>query len=139
MDSSQFRDAAKGAIDESRLLLSYVRASTNAVQVAKYYDTLEERPVLPSVKPGYLRPLLPSSTPEEGESWETIQADIDRVIMPGLTHWQSPKFMAFFPCNSSFEAMIGDMYSGAFNAAAFNWTDTRSDTGSTTRTRNVNP
>ncbi|KAG9194870.1 aromatic-L-amino-acid/L-tryptophan decarboxylase [Alternaria panax] len=105
MDSSQFREAAKGAIDE----------------IAKYYDTLEERPVLPSVKPGYLRPLLPSSTPEEGESWETIQADIDRVIMPGLTHWQSPKFMAFFPCNSSFEAMIGDMYSGAFNAAAFNW------------------
>jgi aromatic-L-amino-acid decarboxylase len=41
--------------------------------------------------------------------------------MPGLTHWQSPKFMAFFPCNSSFPAMIGDMYSGAFNAAAFNW------------------
>lgn len=41
--------------------------------------------------------------------------------MPGLTHWQSPKFMAFFPCNSSFEAMLGEMYSGAFNAAAFNW------------------
>src|SRR5690242_9298388 len=41
--------------------------------------------------------------------------------MPGLTHWQSPKFMAFFPCNSSFPAMLGDMYSGAFNAAAFNW------------------
>lgn len=41
--------------------------------------------------------------------------------MPGLTHWQSPKFMAFFPCNGSFPAMLGDMYSGAFNAAAFNW------------------
>ena len=41
--------------------------------------------------------------------------------MPGLTHWQSPKFMAFFPCNSSFEGMLGEMYSGAFNAAAFNW------------------
>jgi aromatic-L-amino-acid decarboxylase len=68
-----------------------------------------------------LRPLLPSSTPEEGEPWEKIQADIDRVIIPGLTHWQSPKFMAFFPCNSSFPAMLGDMYSGAFNAAAFNW------------------
>ncbi|KAJ6195808.1 aromatic-L-amino-acid decarboxylase [Bipolaris maydis] len=105
MDSSQFRKAAKGAIDE----------------IAQYYDTVGERPVLPAVKPGYLRPLLPSSTPEEGEPWETIQADIDRVIMPGLTHWQSPKFMAFFPCNSSFEAMLGEMYSGAFNAAAFNW------------------
>ncbi|KAH7068041.1 pyridoxal phosphate-dependent transferase [Paraphoma chrysanthemicola] len=105
MDTSQFRDAAKGAIDE----------------IANYYDTLEERPVLPSVQPGYLRPLLPDAPPEQGESWETIQADIERVIMPGLTHWQSPKFMAFFPCNSSFPAMIGDMYSGAFNAAAFNW------------------
>lgn len=89
--------------------------------VTKYYDTLEERAVLPSVAPGYLRPLLPPSAPEEGEAWETIQADIDRLIMPGLTHWQSPKFMAFFPCNSSYPAMLGDLYSGAYNAAAFNW------------------
>jgi aromatic-L-amino-acid decarboxylase len=94
---------------------------TNPVIVANYYDTVQDRPVLPSVAPGYLRPLLPNGPPEEGESWDKIQADIDRVIMPGLTHWQSPKFMAFFPCNSSFPAMLGDMYSGAFNAAAFNW------------------
>jgi aromatic-L-amino-acid decarboxylase len=80
-----------------------------------------ERPVLPSVTPGYLRPLLPDSVPEDGEEWSKIQSDIDRVIMPGLTHWQSPKFMAFFPCNSSFPGMLGEMYSGAFNAAAFNW------------------
>jgi aromatic-L-amino-acid decarboxylase len=98
-----------------------ISTSINRMTVANYYDTIEERPVLPSVKPGYLRPLLPDGPPEEGESWDKIQADIDRVIMPGLTHWQSPKFMAFFPCNSSFPAMIGDMYSGAFNAAAFNW------------------
>ncbi|OAK95638.1 dopa decarboxylase-like protein [Phaeosphaeriaceae sp. SRC1lsM3a] len=105
MDTSQFRTAAKSAIDE----------------IANYYDSLDERPVLPDVKPGYLRPLLPAGPPEEGEEWDKIQADIDRIIMPGLTHWQSPKFMAFFPCNSSYPAMIGDMYSGAFNAAAFNW------------------
>jgi len=89
--------------------------------VVRYYDTLSERPVLPSVAPGYLRDLLPNGPPQEGESWDKIQADIDRVIMPGLTHWQSPKFMAFFPCNSSFPGMLGEMYSGAFNAAAFNW------------------
>lgn len=105
MDSQQFREAAQSAIDE----------------IVKYYDTIEERPVLPSVKPGYLKPLLPDGPPEEGEEWSKIQADIDRVIMPGLTHWQHPKFMAFFPCNSSFPAMLGDMYSGAFNAAAFSW------------------
>lgn len=94
---------------------------TDIEVVAKYYDTIADREVLPSVAPGYLRPLLPDGPPEEGEEWSKIQADIDRVIMPGLTHWQSPKFMAFFPCNSSFPAMLGDMYSGAFNAAAFNW------------------
>ncbi|KAF1835561.1 dopa decarboxylase-like protein [Decorospora gaudefroyi] len=105
MDSSQFRAAAKEAIDE----------------IATYYETLPSRPVLSTVTPGYLRPLLPESPPEEGEPWEKIQADISRVIMPGLTHWNSPKFMAFFPCNSSFPAMLGEMYSGAFNAAAFNW------------------
>lgn len=94
---------------------------TNKTTVVQYYDTLSERPVLPSVSPGYLRPLLPNGPPSEGESWETIQKDIDKLIMPGLTHWQSPKFMAFFPCNSSFPAMLGELYSGAFNAAAFNW------------------
>ncbi|KAH7132627.1 dopa decarboxylase-like protein [Dendryphion nanum] len=105
MDSKQFKEAAHSAIDE----------------ITEYYDTLTDRPVLPSVTPGYLQPLLPTSAPEEPESWTQIQADIERVIMPGLTHWQSPNFMAFFPCNSSFPAMLGDMYSGAFNAAAFNW------------------
>lgn len=93
----------------------------NLSSVATYYDNIADKSVLPSVTPGYLRKLIPESAPEEGESWETIQSDIDRVVMPGLTHWQSPKFMAFFPCNSSFPAMLGDMYSGAFNAAAFNW------------------
>ncbi|PSN65757.1 dopa decarboxylase-like protein [Corynespora cassiicola Philippines] len=105
MDSSQFRDAAHTAIED----------------IIKYYDTIADRPVLPSISPGYLRPQLPESAPEKGESWDTIQSDIDKLIMPGLTHWQSPKFMAFFPANSSFPGMLGEMYSGAFNAAAFNW------------------
>ncbi|KAF2278586.1 dopa decarboxylase-like protein [Westerdykella ornata] len=105
MDPKQFREAAQSAIDE----------------IARYYETVADRRVLPSVAPGYLQALLPDAAPDEGEEWNKIQADIDRVIMPGLTHWQSPKFMAFFPCNSSFPAMLGDMYSGAFNAAAFNW------------------
>ncbi|ORX99413.1 dopa decarboxylase-like protein [Clohesyomyces aquaticus] len=105
MDSSQFRDAAHTAIED----------------IVKYYDTIQDRPVLPSVSPGYLKPLLPSSPPQEGESWPAIQADLEKHIMPGLTHWQSPKYMAFFPCNSSFPGMLGEMYSSAFNAAAFNW------------------
>lgn len=65
--------------------------------------------------------MLPDGPPQQGEEWSKIQADMDRVIMPGLTHWQSPNFMAFFPCNSSYPAMLGEMYSSTFNAAAFNW------------------
>ncbi|KAF2185827.1 dopa decarboxylase-like protein [Zopfia rhizophila CBS 207.26] len=105
MDSSQFRQAAHTAIED----------------IIQYYDNIHERPVLPSTSPGYLGPLLPDSAPQEGEEWSKIQADIERVIMPGLTHWQSPNFMAFFPCNSSFPGMLGEMYSSAFNSAAFNW------------------
>ncbi|KAF2269750.1 hypothetical protein CC78DRAFT_612093 [Lojkania enalia] len=105
MDSSQFREAAQGAIED----------------IINYYDNIADRPVLPSIAPGYLHHLLPDGPPEESESWSKIRSDIDRVIMPGLTHWQSPKYMAFFPCNSSFPGMLGEMYSGAFNAAAFNW------------------
>jgi aromatic-L-amino-acid decarboxylase len=105
MDSKQFREAAHSAVEE----------------IAQYYDDLPSLPVLSSVTPGYLAPLIPDSAPEEGEAWPDIQADVERVVKPGLTHWQSPNFMAFFPCNSSFPAMIGEMYSAAFNAAAFNW------------------
>lgn len=45
------------------------------------------RPVLPAVQPGYLRPLIPENAPEKPESWTDVMADIERVIMPGVTHW----------------------------------------------------
>ncbi|KAF2503006.1 hypothetical protein BU16DRAFT_498974 [Lophium mytilinum] len=105
MNSSQFREASHAAIEE----------------IIQYYDTLASRPVLSTVSPGYLRPLLPNGPPQTGESWPAIQSDIERVIMPGLTHWQSPNFMAFFPASSTFPSMLGEMYSAAFTAPAFNW------------------
>ena len=55
--------------------------------VIDYFDTLEERRVISSVEPGYLRKLLPSGPPDEGEKWGDIQKDIEAKIMPGLTHW----------------------------------------------------
>jgi aromatic-L-amino-acid/L-tryptophan decarboxylase len=89
--------------------------------VIQYYDTLPSRRVLSNVEPGYLRPLLPSSAPQKPEAWEAIQADIEAKIMPGLTHWQSPNFMAFFPAFNTYPSMLGEMYSAAFTAPAFNW------------------
>ncbi|KFY34785.1 hypothetical protein V494_06473 [Pseudogymnoascus sp. VKM F-4513 (FW-928)] len=93
MDSRQFKEAATSAIDE----------------------------ILSSVEPGYLRKLLPSGPPEKGEPWTDIQKDIEEKIVPGLTHWQHPNFMAFFPASSSFPGMLGELYSAAFTAPAFNW------------------
>ncbi|KAK6334020.1 hypothetical protein TWF696_002529 [Orbilia brochopaga] len=105
MDSSQFRQAAHAAID----------------QIIDYYDNIRDRRVLSEVQPGYLRELIPPGIPQTGEKWEDIQRDIEAKIMPGLTHWQSPNFLAFFPANSSYPGILGDMYSGAFTCAAFNW------------------
>lgn len=74
-----------------------------------------------AVEPGYLRPLLPSAAPQDPEPFETIRADIASKIMPGLTHWSHPGFMAFFPSAGSFPGAIAEMYSNAFNGAHFNW------------------
>ena len=56
--------------------------------VATYYDTIADRRVLSNVEPGYLKKLLPSGPPQEGEAWVDIQRDIETKIMPGLTHWR---------------------------------------------------
>ncbi|KAL8770472.1 MAG: hypothetical protein Q9203_003541 [Teloschistes exilis] len=105
MDAEEFRRAAHSAVDE----------------IINYFSTMETRRVLSNVEPGYLRPLLPSAPPEEGENWDDIQKDIESKIMPGLTHWQSPNFMAFFPANATYSSILGEMYSAAFTAPAFNW------------------
>lgn len=73
------------------------------------------------MQPGYLRELLPDSAPADGETFDAIRADVHSKIMPGLTHWSSPRFLAFFSCSNSYEANIAEMYSNAFNGAHFNW------------------
>ncbi|KAI9667240.1 MAG: hypothetical protein M1821_000053 [Bathelium mastoideum] len=105
MDSHQFRQAAHAAVDE----------------IINYYETLPSRRVQSNVEPGYLRPLLPSGPPADGEPWADIQRDIEAKIMPGLTHWQSPNFMAWFPANATYPSMLAELYSAAFTAPAFNW------------------
>ncbi|KAK3110265.1 hypothetical protein LTR53_015618 [Teratosphaeriaceae sp. CCFEE 6253] len=89
--------------------------------IEQYYSTLASRPVLPSIQPGYLRELLPSSPPSKGESWNEIEKDIERTIMPGITHWQSPKYMAFFAASSTYPGILGEMWSAALTSANFNW------------------
>lgn len=76
---------------------------------------------MPSVKPGYLRPLVPEQAPEKAEPWTAVMADIERVIMSGVTHWHSPRFHAYFPTANSYPAIVADMLSGAIACIGFSW------------------
>ncbi|KAI8319278.1 hypothetical protein GQ54DRAFT_299457 [Martensiomyces pterosporus] len=105
MDAKEFRERGKQVIDE----------------IADYYEALGTVPPMAKVEPGYLYRLISHEVPETPEPLEAIQRDIRDKIMPGMTHWQSPNFFAWYPCNASFPAMLGDMYSAMFSIVEFNW------------------
>jgi aromatic-L-amino-acid decarboxylase len=73
------------------------------------------------IQPGYLRPLLPDSAPAEPETVEDVFADLSSKILPGITHWQSPKFFGYYPCNVSTAGMLGEMLCGGLNVNGFSW------------------
>ena len=89
--------------------------------IADYLENIRERRVFPDVKPGYLRELLPDAAPHEGEEFDKIFADIERVIMPGVTHWQSPHMHAYFPALNSYPSLLGDMLADGINCLGFTW------------------
>ena len=89
--------------------------------IADYRARIEEFPVLSRAKPGELRSALPQSPPEDGESFETILADLDRLILPGITHWQSPSFFAYFPANASPPSILGDLLSAGLGVQGMIW------------------
>ncbi|WP_089299882.1 pyridoxal-dependent decarboxylase [Haloechinothrix alba] len=89
--------------------------------IADYLAGIESHPVRAPVRPGDIRARLPESAPEHGESWDRIQADVDRVIMPGITHWQHPSFFAYFPANASGPAILGELLSAGLGAQGMLW------------------
>jgi aromatic-L-amino-acid decarboxylase len=89
--------------------------------IADYYERIETYPVLSQVQPGEIRSRLPANAPAHGEPFETILADVSRLIMPGITHWQSPNFFAFFPANASGPAILGDLLSSGLGVQGMLW------------------
>ncbi|XP_012536885.2 histidine decarboxylase [Monomorium pharaonis] len=89
--------------------------------IADYLGDIRSRRVYPAVSPGYLRNILPPSAPVDGESWEDIFADVEKCIMPGVTHWQSPYMHAYFPALNSPASLLGDMLADAINCLGFTW------------------
>ncbi|MFC4002460.1 pyridoxal-dependent decarboxylase [Prauserella oleivorans] len=89
--------------------------------IADYLESLESRPVRSQVRPGEVRAALPSAPPERGEPYEQVLADLDRVLLPGITHWQHPSFFAYFPANASGPAILGDLLSSGLGVQGMLW------------------
>jgi aromatic-L-amino-acid decarboxylase len=89
--------------------------------IADYLQTIQERPVLAQVEPGEIRAALPAHPPQDGEPFDAVLADLDRVIMPGITHWQHPSFFAYFPANASGPAILGDLLSSGLGVQGMLW------------------
>jgi aromatic-L-amino-acid decarboxylase len=89
--------------------------------VADYWQTLEQRPVLPSDPPGAVAARLPGAAPERGEDFAAILADLDTVVAPGVTHWQHPGFFGYFPANTSGPSVLGDLVSSGLGAQGMLW------------------
>lgn len=105
MTPEEFRTAARAAAD----------------WVARYWERIEQFPVLSRVRPGEIRARLPAHAPEQPESFHDVIADLDRIIVPGITHWQSPGFYAFFPGNASGPAALGDLISAGLGVQGMLW------------------
>jgi aromatic-L-amino-acid/L-tryptophan decarboxylase len=89
--------------------------------IADYYENVEHYPVLAQVEPGEIRRMLPPAAPQQGEPFEDILSDMAKVILPGVTHWQSPNFFAFFPSNTSGPAILGDLLSSGLGVQGMLW------------------
>ncbi|XWS76175.1 hypothetical protein CRYUN_Cryun01aG0153800 [Craigia yunnanensis] len=89
--------------------------------IADYYKTIENFPVLSQVEPGYLRDLLPDSAPNQPDPFQHVLDDIKAKILPGVTHWQSPNYFAYYPSNSSVAGFLGEMLSAGLNIVGFSW------------------
>ena len=89
--------------------------------IADYRARIESFPVLSRVQPGETRAKLPANPPAQGEPFDQILADIDRIVLPGITHWQSPNFYAYFPSNSSGPGILGDLLSSGLGVQGMLW------------------
>ncbi|XP_073821130.1 3,4-dihydroxyphenylacetaldehyde synthase-like [Musca autumnalis] len=107
MDSSDFRDFGQSAIEF----------------IIKYLETIRERNVLSSTTPKKLIENLPNEIPEQPEHWQCILDDLEKIILPSLTHWQSPHFHAYYPSSSSYGSIIGELLIAGIGVLGFSWTE----------------
>ncbi len=89
--------------------------------IADYQSRVESFPVLSPAKPGEVRASLPEHPPGQGEPFAALMKDVENLILPGVTHWQSPNFFAYFPCNASGPAILGDLVCSGLGVQGMLW------------------
>ncbi len=108
MTADEFRAAGRSLID----------------WIADYMEGVEQHPVAADVRPGQIRASLPAHPPgvsEPSATFAEILADVDRLVMPGITHWQHPSFFAYFPGNTSYPAILGDLAASGLGVQGMSW------------------
>ena len=105
MDAEEFRAQGRAVVD----------------MIADYLETIGTRPVTSDAQPGDIRRRLPEHPPSSPEPFETILADVRDIVMPGLTHWQHPKFFAYFPGNSSYPSILADLLTAGLGVQGMSW------------------
>ena len=89
--------------------------------IADYWSRIGSLPVRSQVSPGEVRATLPPAAPETGEPFSAVIADLDRVVLPGVTHWQHPGFFGYFPANTSGPSVLGDLVSAGLGVQGMSW------------------
>jgi aromatic-L-amino-acid/L-tryptophan decarboxylase len=90
-------------------------------RLARYFETLQTRPVLARTKPGEVLARIPARAPESPEPWEAIEKDLDALIEPNLTHWQHPGYLAYFANTGTAPAVVGDFLAAGYNQVGILW------------------
>src|SRR6476661_5356313 len=89
--------------------------------IADYWGRVGGFPVRSQVSPGEVRAGLPAQAPEQGEPFSAVLADLERVVLPGTTHWQHPGFFGYFPANTSGPSVLGDLVSAGLGVQGMSW------------------
>ncbi|MCI0495910.1 pyridoxal-dependent decarboxylase, partial [candidate division KSB1 bacterium] len=101
---------------------TFKRYANHAAEwISKYLEAMDQYPVLAQTKPGEIKSKLPSNPPESPESFDQIFSDFDQIIMPGITHWNHPRFFGYFSITGSYPGIIGEFLSSALNVNAMLW------------------
>jgi aromatic-L-amino-acid decarboxylase len=89
--------------------------------MANYMETLSERPVMAQTQPSEILAQLPTQAPEQGEPFTALMQDFEQIILPGMTHWQHPRFFGYFPANSSPPSVLAEMLTATLGAQCMSW------------------